>query len=175
LGIPADSQTIINDSIARVNSSIDQGNILLQREDVQLSKLVIQSKEEEIKSIRAEGKPVISSYFSFYYQGQFNNFGDVIDRDYWSKSSFVGISTSLSLFDGHRRKSRVGLAQSQLLQLKYQNEQTKQFANTEWLTATETLRKDQFQYNITLKNLRLAERVFESRKSLYAEGVTTLV
>jgi len=175
LGIPADSQTIINDSIARVNSSIDQGNILLQREDIQLSGLLIQSKEEEIKSIRAESKPVISSYFSFYYQGQFNNFGDALDRDYWSKSSFIGISTSIPIFDGHRRKSRVGLAQSQLLQLKYQSEQTQQFANTEWLTATETLRKDQFQYDITLKNLKLAEKVFESRKALYAEGVSTLV
>ena len=118
---------------------------------------------------------MISSYFSLYYQGQFNNFGDAFDNDFWSKSAYVGISTKISLFDGHRRKNRIGLAQSQLQQLKFQSEQTKQLANTEWLTATETLRKDQLQYDITSKNLRLAERVFASRKALYSEGVSTLV
>jgi outer membrane protein TolC len=175
LGIPADNKTVINDSIAEVSNAIDAGNILLQREDIRLSNLMIESKAEEIKAIRAEAKPVISSYFSFYYQGQFNNFGDAFNNDYWSKSSYVGISTSISLFDGHRRKNRINLAQSQLQQLKFQSEQTKQLANTEWLTATETLRKDQLQYDITLKNLKLAERVFASRKALYSEGVTTLV
>ena len=175
LGIPADNKTIITDGIAEVTNTIDAGNIFLQREDIRLSHLMIESKGEEIKAIRAESKPVISSYFSFNYQGQFNNFGDAFNNDYWSKSAYVGISTTISLFDGHRRKSRISLAQSQLQQLRFQSEQTKQLANTEWLTATETLRKDQFQYDITLKNLKLAERVFASRKALYSEGVTTLV
>lgn len=175
LGIPADSKTIIDDSIPRVSNTIDAGNLLLQREDIRLSNLLIESKEKEIKSIRAESNPVINSYFSFYYQGQFNNFGSALDNDYWSKNSFVGISTSISLFDGNRRKNRIGVAQSQLQQLKFQREQTKHLANTEWFTATETLRNDQLQYDITLKNLKLAEKVFASRKALYSEGVTTLV
>ncbi|TAL44835.1 MAG: TolC family protein, partial [Chitinophagaceae bacterium] len=175
LGIPADTKTVIADSIAQVSGSVTPGNILLQREDIHLSYQMIESKEVEIKSIRAEGKPTISSYFKFNYQGQYNNLGKTFNTDYWSKSSSFGISTSISLFDGYRRKSRLSVAQSQLQQLKFQNEQTKQLANTEWLTASETLRKDQLQYDITLKNLALAERVFTTRKALYTEGVTTLV
>jgi outer membrane protein len=175
LGIPAETKTVIRDSIARVSHVVDAGNILLQREDIRLSNLMIDSKAEEIRAIRAESKPVISSYFSFYYQGQFNSLGDAFDNDYWTRSSYVGISTSISIFDGHRRKSRISVAQSQLQQLKFQSEQTRQLANTEWLTATETLHKDQLQYSITLKNLGLAERVFASRKALYTEGVSTLV
>ncbi len=139
----------------QVSSAVDAGNIFLQREDIQLSYQLIESKEIEIKAIRAEAKPVINSYFNFYYQGQFNDFGKTFNNDYWSKSSSFGISTSISLFDGNRRKNRIGIAQSQLQQLKFQSEQTKQLANTEWLTATETLRNDQLQYEITLKNLKL--------------------
>jgi outer membrane protein len=175
LGIPADTKTIIDDSIPLVSSAIDAGNIYLQREDIQLSYNLIESKEVEIKGIRAESKPIINSYFKFNYQGQMNDFGKTFDNDYWSKSSSVGISTTISLFDGNRRRNRISVAQAQLQQLKFQNEQTKQLANTEWLTATETLRNDQLQYEITLKNLKLAERVFASRKALYTEGVTTLV
>ena len=105
LGIPADTKTVIDDNISNVSTAIDAGNILMQREDIRLSYLMIDSKTEEIKAIRAESKPMISSYFSLYYQGQFNNFGDAFDNDFCSKSAYVGISTKISLFDGHRRKN----------------------------------------------------------------------
>jgi len=175
LGIPSDTKTIIDDSISLVKGNIGEGNLMLQREDIHLSDQLIESKEVEIKSIRAESKPVINSYFRFNYQSQINEASKVFNNDYWYKSSTVGISASISLFDGYRRKNRINAAQSQLLQLKFQNEQTRQLANTEWLTATENLRKDQQQYQITSKNLLLAEKVFTSRKALYAEGVSSLI
>ena len=175
LGLPADTRTVIDDSIAMFKGNMDAGNLLLQREDVHLSNQLIESKEVEIKSIKAEAQPVINSYFRFNYQSQFNDANKAFNSTYWYKSSSVGISASISLFDGYRRRNRVNVAQSQLLQLKFQNEQTKQQANTEWLTASEMLRKDQQQYEITSQNLALAERVFTSRKALYAEGVSTLV
>ena len=175
LGLPSDTKTIIDDSIGLVKGSIDEGNLALQREDIHLSDQLITSKEVEIKSIRAEGQPVINSYFRFNYQSQFNDANKVFNNDYWYKTSTIGISASISLFDGNRRRSRVNTAQSQLVQLKFQNEQTKQLANTEWLTATENLHRDQQQFDITSKNLALAEKVFASRKALYTEGVSSLV
>jgi len=175
LGLPAETKTIIDDSIPTIDDAIEPGNIYTQREDINLSRQLIESKQVEIKSIRAEAQPVISSYFKFNYQSQFNDAGKVFNNDYWYKSSNVGITASISLFDGYRRKNRINTAQSQLQQLKFQNEQTKQLANTEWTTASETLRKDKQQYQITFRNLQLAEKVFTSRKALYSEGVTTLV
>jgi outer membrane protein len=175
LGIPADEQTVIDDHITLTEGTVDEGDLVMQREDIHLSSQLIESKEVEIKSIKAEALPVISSYFRFNYQSQFNDANNAFNSNYWYKSSTVGISASISLFDGYRRRNRVSVAQSQLLQLKFQDEQTKQLANTEWLTATEMLRKDQQQYDITSKNLGLAEKVFTSRKALYAQGVSTLV
>jgi len=175
LGIPADTRTVIDDSIKLIKGNVDAGDLLLQREDVHLSNQLIESKEVEIKSIKAEAQPTINSYFRFNYQSQFNDANKAFNSNYWYKSSSVGISASISLFDGYRRRNRVNVAQSQLLQLQFQNEQTKQQANTDWLTASEMLRKDQQQYEITSQNLVLAEQVFNSRKALYAEGVSTLV
>ena len=175
LGIPADTKTIINDTVSQVSDLVEAGNLFFQREDIRLSDQLIISKETEIKSIRAESKPVVSSFFRFNYQGQFNSLNNSFNNDYWSTNSSFGITTSISLFDGHRRRARVHTAQSQLQQLNFQLELTKQLASTEWLTANETLHKDQVQYQITSKNLALAEKVFTSRKALYTEGVTTLV
>lgn len=175
LGLPADTKTVINDSIMEMKATIEQGNMHLQRLDIRLSAQLIESKEVEMRSIRAESKPVISSYFQFNYQAQFNDFAKAFDNNYWSNNTTVGITASISLFDGHRRRNRLNVAESQLKQLRFQSEQTKQLANTEWVTATENLRKDQQQYKITLSNLALAEKVFTSRKALYAEGVTTLI
>ena len=45
----------------------------------------------------------------------------------------------------------------------------------ELFKANGTLGNYQDQYSITSRNLELAEKVFNSRKALYTEGVTTLV
>ncbi len=175
LGLPADTKTVINDTIMQMKHVVDLGNIFLQRLDIRLSGQLIESKEVEMRSIRAEAKPVISSFFRFNYQAQFNDFTKAFDNDYWSNNTSVGITASISLFDGNRRKHRLNVAESQLKQLRFQGEQTRQLANTEWITATDNLRKDQQQYKITSENLLLAEKVFTTRKALYTEGVTTLM
>lgn len=174
LGIPADTRTVISDTIRRLNEWVEAGDLLQQRQDIQLAGQLIQSKQLEMNSIRAEAKPVISSYFRFNYQSQFNDAAKVFDNDYWFKSSAMGITASLTIFDGHRRRSRYQVAAAQLKQLQFQSDQTRQQAGAEWLVANESLRRDQHQYTTTLNNLGLAEKVFASRRALYTEGVTTL-
>lgn len=175
LGIPAETQTLISDSIPQVSNAFDAAGSIVQREDIRLYSQLIQSKEVELKSIRAEARPVVSSYFRFNYQSQFNDAGKAFNNDYWFKSSSIGITASIPIFDGYRRRNRANIAQVQLQQLKFQEEERRQFANTEWVTANENLKNDRVQYQITQRNLELAEKVFNSRKALYAEGVTSLV
>jgi len=81
----------------------------------------------------------------------------------------------VSLFDGNIRKNRVNAARTQLQQLKWQSEYQQQQAQTELLSAMQTLNNNREQLNINSQNLVLAEKVFDSRRTLYTEGVTTLV
>ena len=81
----------------------------------------------------------------------------------------------MSLFDGNIRKNRVNAARTQLQQLKWQSEYQQQQAQTELLSAMQTLNNNREQLNINSQNLVLAEKVFDSRRTLYTEGVTTLV
>jgi outer membrane protein len=176
LGLPADTRLNINGSVALLPElTITNDNSFLQRQDIHLSKQLIQSKEVEMKSIKAEGLPQLSTYFRYNYQSQFSNASKFFDNYYWSNSSTVGLSLSVSIFDGNIRRNRVNAARTQLQQLKWQSEYQQQQAQTELLSTAQTLNNNREQLNINSKNLALAEKVFDSRRALYTEGVTTLV
>jgi len=174
LGIPASTQTVIDARISADLRSMDGSNYL-QREDIRLSYQLIDKKEVELKSIRAEKAPVINSYFRYNYQSQFNKPGKAFQSDYLNNASTVGISVSVSLFDGNRRKNRLNAARTELEQLKLENQQRQEKAQMEVISATGNLTNNQQQYSITKRNLDLAVKVFNSRKALYTEGTTTLV
>ena len=175
LGLPAENATTIDNHLPETIHYAASDKSIMQRADIRLSNQLIQQKEIELKSITAENKPQISTYARFNYQSQFNKTGDINNKDFWYKSSTVGISTTIPLFDGYRRRNRMNQAKTELTQLKYRQEQTKQLATTEQVRAWETFNNDNRQYQITKQNLVLAEQVFTSRKALYTEGVSSLI
>jgi outer membrane protein TolC len=175
IGVPADAKTIVDDHVSPVIATVQQGREVLQREDIRLSRQLIESKQQEMKTIRAEGLPVISSYFRFNYQSQFDKAENVLNNDYWNKAASIGITASISIFDGHRRRTRMQAAYAQLQELKYDSEQKQSLARTQQLKAWTTFNNDKEDYQITKNNLVLAEKVFTSRTALYTEGVSTLI
>jgi outer membrane protein TolC len=176
LGLPANVTVTTTNDFTRIPGLVQGGGTRLwNREDVHLYRQLIESKELELKTIRAERLPSLSAFARLNYKSQFNQPGDALSGDYGYKSSTVGITTSIPLFDGHRRKNRLQAVQVELQQLQFRNEQQQQLANTEWITTSETLNNDRQQVQITQQNLVLAEKVFTSRKALYAEGITTLI
>jgi len=176
LGLPANAAISVTNDITHMPASVqDGGTRLWNREDVHLYRQLIASKELELKTIKAERLPSLNAFARLNYQSQFNEPGDALKGDYGYKSSTVGISTSIPLFDGRRRKNRLFIAQTELQQLQFRNEQQQQQANTEWISASETLHNNRQQVDITQQNLVLAEKVYNSPKALYTEGVTTLI
>jgi outer membrane protein TolC len=175
LGMAVSSSISIEDSISSITIKLSRdANESLNREDLRLQYQMIQSKEVEMKGIRAERLPSIDSYFKYNYQSSFNDAGKAFDNNYWYKSSSIGISMALPIFDGFRRRSRISVAETQLQQLKWQTIQQEQEVQTEIKTAWDKLDNNLHQFDINKDNLELAIKVFNSRKALYTEGVTTL-
>jgi len=136
---------------------------------------MVESKQVDIKKIRAELTPTINSYLRYNYQAQFNNADNVANSDYWFRGSTIGVSVAVPIFDGNRRRNRIKAAELQLDQLKYQSTLQQQRAEVEYLNASYVLTNNLQQAGITKKNLQLAVGVFNSRKALYNEGVSSLV
>jgi len=175
LGFPAAAETVIDDFVATAIPSFNGSEPVLQRQDIRLSNQLIALKQEEIREIKAEKLPVVSSYLRYSYQSQFNSAGKLFNSEYWFDASTVGISVSIPILDGNRRKTRIKGAQTELDQLKLQKEYTKERAELEVFSATGIYSNYLRQYKITERNLVLAEKVFASRRALYKEGVTTLI
>jgi outer membrane protein len=176
IGLPVETKLVISTSISESSSPSKYAESeFLQRADIHLYDQLIQAKEVEIKSIDAEKLPTISSYFKYNRQAQFHNTSSAFDNNYWFNNSTVGFSVSVSLFDGNKRKNRLRFAQTESKQLRLQSQQQQQKAETEFKTAKEALNNNRVQYRINTQNLALAEKVFASRKSLYTEGVSTLL
>jgi outer membrane protein len=176
LGLPVTSALALSEELTLPALQPAQDNAQLSRRlDLHLYSQLIASKETDLKIIRAEKKPSINAYFKHNFQSQFSSASNMFDNNYWSHGTTFGISTSMPLFDGHRRRYRLGAAQTELQQLKWQSEEKQQRAQTELSTAWQKLNNNKRQFNTNTQNLVLAEKVFESRKALYAEGVSSLI
>ena len=176
LGLPESTSIVISENISFL-PEVDgkQANGLQLREDIHLYHQLTQAKQVELKSTRAESLPSVSSYLRHSYQSQFNKMSKAFDNDYWFQSSSIGVTVSVSLFDGNRRKNRIRGIQAEIQQLKWQTNHQQLLAQTELNSATQSLDNNRLQYRMNAQNLALAEKVFNSRKALYAEGVSTLV
>jgi outer membrane protein len=176
LGLPVTASITLSEAITAPSLQMQPDNAqLTKRLDLRLYSQMIISKETDIKSIRAEKLPSVSSYFKYNVQSQFNKTSKMFDGDYLSKGSSIGLTVSMPLFDGHRRKYRLQTAQTELQQLKYQSEEKQLRAQTELSSAWQKLENNRRQFGINTENLVLAEKVFASRKALYAEGVSSLI
>jgi outer membrane protein TolC len=121
LGLPADTKLIISDSISIDRINPQQQKQTDDRNDILLTKQMVESKQVDIKKIRAELTPSVNSYLRYNYQAQLNKADKLTNSDYWSNGSTVGISVSVPIFDGNRRRHRIKAAELQLDQLKYQS------------------------------------------------------
>lgn len=175
LGLQASLPTLISKVDESSLKAADPVRNLQQREDIRLSHQMIASKEVELKMINAEKKPQYSSYFRYNFNGSFNSLGDAFNNDYYYNAATVGVSMNLSLFDGNNRRHRTQSTRLQIEQLKQQSIDLQDRAQRELVSAASTLNSYQTQYFISRSNRDLAEKVFNSRKALYAEGVTTLI
>jgi outer membrane protein TolC len=175
LGLPADTKVSIADSISAEMTIPQQKKQTAERNDILLTRQMVESKQVDIKKIRAELTPSINSYLRYNYQAQFNNADKVTNSDYWFRGSTIGLSVAVPIFDGNRRRNRIKAAELQLDQLKYQSTLQQQKAEVEYLNASYVLTNSLQQADITRKNLQLAVGVFNSRKALYNEGVSSLV
>ena len=175
LGLPANAATAIEKDSGRAGDLEIPTTEALNRFDIHLYRQMIQSKLVDLRSTDAERLPVVSSYFRYNVQSNFNQLSKAFDGDYRYNASDIGITVSVPLFDGNRRKSRQHATSVELDQLLLKHMQLQDQAQMELVRTSQTFRNNKQQLGITKENLDLAEKVFGSRKALYTQGVSTLI
>ena len=117
--------------------------------------------------------PTLSFFYQFQQQGQLNrNFSAFTGKNwFWFNSNLIGLSLNVPIFDGLQRKYKIQQAQLSLEKTNNTVEQFKQVVDLEQMVARTNLRNAVLNMDAQKKNLELAERVYQTTKKKYEQGL----
>jgi hypothetical protein len=117
--------------------------------------------------------PTLSFFYQFQQQGQLNrNFSSFTGKNwFWFNSNLIGLSLNVPIFDGLQRKYKIQQAQLSLEKTNNTVEQFKQVVDLEQMVARTNLRNAVLNMDAQKKNLELAERVYQTTKKKYEQGL----
>lgn len=133
---------------------------------------VLQTKrivdDEMIAIDRADYWPTIAAFGSVGYSGSAD------DMDFQSyRTTAVGLSFTMNLFQGGRVASKVQQSKISLMQTDTQLSNMKEYLKTQVESKVRELRKVEEEINALEKNVELAQRAYEIAETRYSEGTGT--
>ena len=90
---------------------------------------------------------------------------------FWYRSSFVGLNVAVPIFSGFQRKYKISQAQLNVQKLSNTVENVKQAIDFEQVVTKESLKNALLNLDIQERNLELAERVYQSTKLKFEQGL----
>ncbi|HLO39014.1 MAG TPA: TolC family protein, partial [Lacibacter sp.] len=109
----------------------------------------------------------------FQQQGQLNkNFSAFTGQNwFWFNSNLIGLNLTVPIFDGFQRKYKIHQAQYTLDKTVNTMENVKRAIDLEKTSSQINLRNAIINMDAQQKNLELAERVYNTTKKKYEQGV----
>jgi len=89
----------------------------------------------------------------------------------WLKSSYIGLSVNLPIFDGFQRKYKVQQSQLNIEKLDNTISNVKQAIDFEQVVTKESLKNALIQLDVQERNMALAERVYNATKLKFEQGL----
>ena len=151
------------------DGSFDYGN----RSEVRLLNQVQKLQQLDVKRQKLGYVPTLSFFYQFQQQGVLNkNFSSILGRDwFWYNSNLIGLNLNVPIFDGLQRKYKIKQAQYTLEKTNNTIDNTRKAIDFERNAAQINLRNAIINMDAQQKNLELAERVYNTTKKKYEQGV----
>lgn len=149
----------------------DSGN---KRADLALQEAKIRIAEADRKTVVAGYYPTLSAVTRFSVSGYYGEFSPAKQiNDDWIKSSSIGLSLKVPLFDGFQRYNQV--RQKDITINKYRNTLAwmEATADRERMDARTSFETNATQLQLSKKTLDIAETLFASAQQEFAHGLTT--
>lgn len=129
--------------------------------------------EYDLQRYRLAYLPSLSAFGSYGVNAARDEFNFFRSGEPWFKTSIVGLSLSIPIFDGLQRQRRVEQARLNLLKTQRQMEYLQQSIDLEQQQAFTTLRNSLLAMEAQKENMALAEQVYNTTKKKYEQGVGT--
>lgn len=135
----------------------------------------LQSSEElqelQVKRFKMAALPSVTANWNLATSAQRNRFDFYDTKDRWFFSNILGINISVPLTDGFQRHNRVKQAQYALEKTRNNIDQFKQVIDFQLVNARTTLANSIAVLNNQEENKVLAEKVFQTTKIKYEQGI----
>ncbi len=173
MNMPQKDNLVLTDSLTEDElkaNLLDKNYNYADRKEFQLLEVGKKLGEYNIKRYKLSYLPTVALYGNYYKNAQRNKF-DFFGNGPWFTSSLIGMKISVPIFDGFAKAARVSKARLQLQQTNNTMEQLKglidndvEQANLKITTALTTMDNQK-------KNMELAEKVFNTTKLKYDQGL----
>lgn len=177
MGLNQNDQIVLTDqlTVASVKENIlDDGTVNYNnRSEVRLLNTVQKLQALDVRRNKLGYAPTLAFFYQFQQQGQLNkNFSAFTGQNwFWFNSNLIGLNLSVPIFDGFQRKYKIQQSKYTLDKTTNTIESVKKAIDFEQTAAKINLRNAILNMDAQQKNLELAERVYNTTKKKYEQGV----
>ena len=173
INLPQTDSLILTDTLnasTLKETLTDDSLVFGNRKEYQQINTAIQLNHYNIKRYQLSKIPTVIAFGSFSKNAQRNEF-DFFNQGQWFSTSLIGMKVQIPLFDGNARNARIQKAKWELQ--KVQNTKTKleQAMQLEFFSAKKKLSSALTTLSNQEKNTLLAEKVYNSTKLKYEQGL----
>jgi outer membrane protein len=148
---------------------------IAQRPDIQLQQTSLRVSQLEKKSVAAGYFPVVTNTFSFGYSGYNDSFGPfhAVNND-WIRTSYFALTVKIPVFDGFQKLNQTRQKEVAIQKNLNTLSLMKNNADREVEDAFSNYRANKTLLSNNKESLDLAEKLFESARSEYEHGITSI-
>ena len=173
MNVPQKETLILTDSLnedkiksLNIDDSVDYKN----RKEYQQLTTAIKLNGYNVKRYQLSKYPTLAAFGTFSKNAQRNEF-NFFGNGNWFTTSFVGVKLSMPLFDGFARTARIQKAKYELAKVKNNMERLQEAIDLEAGNAKIKLKSALITLDNQKQNSLLAEKVYNSTKLKYEQGL----
>lgn len=177
MGLAQNDKIVLTDQLNNETikeNVLDDGTVNYNnRSEVRLLNTVQKLQELDVRRNKLGYAPTLAFFYQFQQQGQLNkNFSAFTGQNwFWFNSNLIGLNLTIPIFDGMQRKYKIQQARYTLDQTSNTIENVKKAIDFEQNAAKINLRNAIINMDAQQNNLELAERVYNTTKKKYEQGV----
>ncbi|HEY0355122.1 MAG TPA: TolC family protein, partial [Flavisolibacter sp.] len=177
IGIPQKDTIILKEELTVEGIKegvLDESFSYENRAEIRTMSTLQRLQQLEVKRNKLGWIPTIALSGNYSVNGMGQKFF-THESTFWYKSAFIGLNINLPIFKGFQRKYQVEQAQLTLEKLNNTVDNVKQAIDFEQVVAKESLKNALLNLDAQEKNLELAEKVYNTTKIKFENGVGSSV
>jgi len=139
-----------------------------RRPEVQVLEMGIQLNQLNVELNKSGYLPSLAAFGSYQQSAQGNN---LFDNPVWVPSAVIGLQLNVPIFDGFEKRAKINRAKLDLEEARHQQTQLKRAISLEITNARTSYTSAIQRLDSQRRNRALAERIYNTTKIKYKEGV----